>query len=50
VNARLVSLMQEIYRLVYETSASRHLDMRSTALQLGIERIAAAKRTRGIFP
>ncbi len=50
VNARLIALMQQAYHRVHEASESRGLDMRGAALQLGIERIAAAKRTRGIFP
>jgi glutamate dehydrogenase (NAD(P)+) len=50
VNDRLIALMQQVYRRVHEASETRGLDMRSTALQLGIERIAAAKRTRGVFP
>jgi len=50
MNARLINLMQRVYRLIHEASETRGLDMRSTALQIGIERIANAKRTRGIFP
>jgi glutamate dehydrogenase (NAD(P)+) len=50
VNARLIALMQQVYRRVHEASEARGLDMRGAALQLGIERIATAKRTRGIFP
>jgi glutamate dehydrogenase (NAD(P)+) len=50
VNGRLITLMQQAYRQVHEASEARSLDMRSAALQIGIERIAAAKRTRGVFP
>jgi glutamate dehydrogenase (NAD(P)+) len=50
VNTRLIRLMQQAYRQVQEASETRGLDMRGAALQLGIERIAAAKRTRGVFP
>jgi glutamate dehydrogenase (NAD(P)+) len=50
VNGRLITLMQQAYRQVQEASEARSLDMRGAALQLGIERIAAAKRTRGVFP
>jgi len=50
VNARLIALMQQAYARVHEASEARGLDMRNAALQLGIERVAAAKRTRGIFP
>ncbi len=50
VNTRLIALMQQAYQRVHEASEARGLDMRGAALQLGIERIAAAKRTRGIFP
>ncbi len=50
VNTRLIKLMQQAYRQVQEASETRGLDMRGAALQLGIERIAAAKRTRGVFP
>ena len=50
VDDRLIALMQQAYRRVHEASESRGLDMRGAALRLGIERIAAAKRTRGIFP
>jgi len=50
VNSRLIELMQQAYRRVHEASETRGLDMRGAALQLSIERIAAAKRTRGVFP
>ena len=50
VNGRLITLMQQAYRQVQEAADARSLDMRGAALQLGIERIAAAKRTRGVFP
>jgi len=50
VNAKLISLMERAYRQVRELAEKRGADMRSAALELGIRRVAEAKRTRGIFP
>lgn len=50
VNAKLIALMRKAFRQVHELSESLDLDMRSAALRLGIQRIAEAKRTRGVFP
>ena len=50
VNSKLISLMQDAYHRVDHEARSRSLDMRTAALRLGIQRIAEAKRTRGIFP
>lgn len=50
VNSRLITLMQEAYRRVHDQAEAQGRDMRSAALELGIARVASAKRTRGVFP
>jgi glutamate dehydrogenase/leucine dehydrogenase len=50
VNTKLIGLMQRAYQQVRDTAERRSVDMRSAALELGIRRIAEAKRTRGVFP
>ncbi len=50
VNAKLIALMERAYKQVREAAERRGVDMRSAALELGIRRIAEAKRTRGVFP
>jgi glutamate dehydrogenase (NAD(P)+) len=50
VNGKLINLMQQAYRRVHDLAVAKNIDMRRAALQLGIQRIAQAKRTRGVFP
>jgi glutamate dehydrogenase (NAD(P)+) len=50
VNGKLITLMQGAYRRVHEKAKSRGIGLRNAALELGIQRIAEAKRTRGVFP
>lgn len=50
VNSKLVDLMQRAYHRVQSLALDLDSDMRSAALRLGIQRIAAAKRTRGVYP
>jgi glutamate dehydrogenase (NAD(P)+) len=50
VNRRLIDLMLGAYRNVSEMAERRNVSLRTAALMLGIERITAAKRRRGVFP
>jgi len=50
VNHKLIELMQQAYRRVRDAATAQEIDMRRAALRLGIQRIAQAKRTRGVFP
>ena len=49
VNNRLIPLMQRAFRDVHGVSSSASVDLRTAALMRGIERIAEAKRGRGVF-
>jgi glutamate dehydrogenase (NAD(P)+) len=50
VNRRLLDIMQRAYREVHAVAAARKVDLRTAALVRGIQRIAEAKRRRGVFP
>jgi glutamate dehydrogenase (NAD(P)+) len=50
VNDRLIELMQRAYRQVQDLADTRGVSLRTAALIRGIERIAEAKRRRGVFP
>ena len=50
VNNRLIQLMQRAFREVHAVSERRRVTLRTAALMRGIERIAEAKRVRGVFP
>jgi glutamate dehydrogenase (NAD(P)+) len=50
VNDRLIRLMQRAFKDVWGVSRARGVSMRSAALMRGIERVAEAKRRRGVFP
>ena len=50
VNDRLIRLMQRASKDVWGVSRAKGVDLRSAALMRGIERVAEAKRRRGVFP
>ena len=50
VNTKLAARMQKAYREVQAEAEQRNVDLRTAALTLGIERVAEAKRLRGVFP
>jgi glutamate dehydrogenase (NAD(P)+) len=50
VNDRLIRLMQRAFKDVWGVSRQRQVDLRTAALMRGIERVAEAKRRRGVFP
>jgi len=50
VNARLRRIMERAYDAVAELAEQKGLTLRQAALWLGVERVAAAHATRGLFP
>jgi glutamate dehydrogenase (NAD(P)+) len=50
VNDRLIRLMQRASKDVWSVSRERGVPLRTAALMRGIERVAEAKRRRGVFP
>jgi glutamate dehydrogenase (NAD(P)+) len=50
VNDRLIRLMQRASKDVWGVSRAKSVDLRTAALIRGIERVAEAKRRRGVFP
>jgi glutamate dehydrogenase (NAD(P)+) len=50
VNDRLIRLMQRAFKDVWGLASQRGVDLRTAALMRGIERVAEAKRRRGVFP
>ena len=50
VNDRLIRLMQRASKDVWSVARLRGVDLRTAALIRGIERVAEAKRRRGVFP
>lgn len=50
VNDRLIELIQRAYHEVESIADRRGVSLRTAALIRGIERIADAKRRRGLFP
>jgi len=50
VNTRLIRLMTDAFHAVLAVSTRDGVDMRTAAIQRGIERIWEAKHRRGIFP
>jgi glutamate dehydrogenase (NAD(P)+) len=50
VNSRLITLMQRAFREVHHVSEERRVSLRTAALMRGINRVAEAKRVRGVFP
>jgi glutamate dehydrogenase (NAD(P)+) len=50
VNDRLIRLMQRASKDVWGVSRAKGVDLRTAALMRGIERVAEAKRRRGVFP
>lgn len=49
VNERLAEIMQRAFHEVLRMSKERKLTMRTAAYCLGIERVAAAHRLRGLY-
>jgi glutamate dehydrogenase (NAD(P)+) len=50
VNARLRRIMEEAYVDVLELAEDRKVTMRQAATILGVQRVAEAHTTRGLFP
>ncbi|MFI5314073.1 MAG: Glu/Leu/Phe/Val dehydrogenase [Myxococcota bacterium] len=50
VNERLVKILSRAFREVLAVALEKKVDLRTASLWRGIERVAAAKRLRGIFP
>ena len=50
VNARLRRVMEESYIAVLELAEDRKVTMRQAATILGVQRVAEAHSTRGLFP
>ncbi|MFP4429131.1 MAG: Glu/Leu/Phe/Val family dehydrogenase [Desulfovermiculus sp.] len=50
VNQTLQNIMARAFQEVYQISAKHRVNMRTAAYMLAIDRVAEAKRLRGIFP
>jgi glutamate dehydrogenase (NAD(P)+) len=50
VNERLTKILSRAFREILAFALDRKLDLRTASLWRGIERVANAKRLRGIFP
>jgi glutamate dehydrogenase (NAD(P)+) len=50
VNARLRRVMEESYVSVLDMAEDRKVTMRQAATILGVQRVAEAHTTRGLFP
>lgn len=50
VNSRLTELMSRAYHEVQAVAEERGVNLRTAALMKGIERVATAKKLRGVFP
>jgi glutamate dehydrogenase (NAD(P)+) len=50
VNERLTKILSRAFREILAFALDKKLDLRTASLWRGIERVAAAKRLRGIFP
>jgi glutamate dehydrogenase (NAD(P)+) len=50
VNQRLISIMQRAFADVLGVAQAQRVDLRTAALMRSIERVAEAKRRRGVFP
>jgi glutamate dehydrogenase (NAD(P)+) len=50
VNERLTKILSRAFREILAFSLEKKLDLRTASLWRGIQRVAAAKRLRGIFP
>lgn len=50
VNERLRTIMRESFARVYEQSVNRHVDLRTGAMCVAVDRVAEFTRLRGIYP
>lgn len=50
VNSALNKIISKAFQEVYEISKKNNVNMRIAAYMLGIDRVAEAKRVRGVFP
>ncbi len=50
INTRLKRIMDESFEAVWTIAQERHVDMRTGAYMLAINRVAEAERVRGIYP
>lgn len=50
INSRLHRIMTDAFHRVLARAQSQSLDLRTAALIEGIDRVAAAKLVRGLFP
>jgi glutamate dehydrogenase (NAD(P)+) len=50
VNERLTKILSRAFREILQSSLDKNVDLRTASLWRGIQRVAAAKALRGIFP
>jgi glutamate dehydrogenase (NAD(P)+) len=50
VNTRLIQIMQRAFKDVLGVAEAKGVDLRTAAMMRGIQRVAEAKRRRGVFP
>ena len=50
VNERLTKILSRAFREILQSAVDKKVDMRTASLWRGIERVAAAKALRGVFP
>jgi len=50
VNERLHKILSRAFREILQFSLDKQIDLRSASLWRGVERVASAKRKRGVFP
>jgi len=50
VNERLIKILSRAFREILQSALDKKVDLRTASLWRGIERVASAKRLRGVFP
>jgi glutamate dehydrogenase (NAD(P)+) len=50
INERLSEIMTAAFQRVLALSREEHVDLRTSALMLGVSRVAEAKKLRGLYP
>ena len=50
INERLSEIMNAAFQRVLSLSREEHVDLRTSALMLGVSRVAEAKKLRGLYP
>ena len=50
IHKRLSEIMNAAFQRVLSLSREEHVDLRTSALMLGVSRVAEAKKLRGLYP